>query len=135
MNVRELIALTYEQPLAVIAREKLAIGERTARAALKEANCGTIVGQPGWRYNGEDPSELDRSIYDYADQVRQRENEKRRHAANVTSNDGLGTVRKRHSFDLDVQLVKDLKLKSVEDDIHLYLAVEEAIRNYLKGDR
>ncbi|EIM05340.1 hypothetical protein A1A1_16790, partial [Planococcus antarcticus DSM 14505] len=42
--------------------------------------------------------------------------------------------RKRHSFDLDVRLVKQLKLKSVQDDKPLYETVEEAIRLYLLKD-
>ena len=39
--------------------------------------------------------------------------------------------RKRHSFDLDVRLVKELKFHCVREDKTLYEVVEAAIRDYL----
>ena len=53
---------------------------------------------------------------------------------NEDTNDGLFIPRKRHSFDLDVRLVKELKLKCVKEDVTLYEAVEDAIRAYLERD-
>lgn len=40
-------------------------------------------------------------------------------------------VRKRSSFDLDVDLLKKLKIQAVIQDTNVYEMVENAIRNYL----
>ena len=40
-------------------------------------------------------------------------------------------VRKRVSFDLDVSLMKQLKIKSVMDERNLYELVEDALQDYL----
>ncbi|MFS0621783.1 hypothetical protein [Priestia megaterium] len=42
-------------------------------------------------------------------------------------------VRKRASFDLDVELLKKLKIEAVIQEKNLYEMVETAIRTYLKG--
>lgn len=65
MKIRELLELTQAEPLAKIAKERLTIGEKTAREALKAAGCYSISGKRGWYYDG-DPSVLEQSIYDFA---------------------------------------------------------------------
>jgi hypothetical protein len=50
----------------------------------------------------------------------------------VQTKEVMGTIRKRTSFDLDTQLVKQLKIKAVMDDRNVYEIVEQAIREYLK---
>jgi vacuolar-type H+-ATPase subunit I/STV1 len=42
-------------------------------------------------------------------------------------------VRKRSSFDLDVELMKELKIQAVINDKNVYEMVETAIRKYLQG--
>lgn len=56
-------------------------------------------------------------------------------ATNIDANTniGAGITRKRASFDLDVQLVKELKIQSVIQDKNLYEMVEIAIRHYLNN--
>jgi hypothetical protein len=49
----------------------------------------------------------------------------------VQTKEVIGTIRKRTSFDLDTQLVKQLKIKAVMDDRNVYEIVEQAIREYL----
>lgn len=134
--IREVLKETQTKTIAEIAKESLEIGEKLARQALKEAGCYAVVGQSGWYFDVLfDESNLDKSIYDFADQVKQREKEELRHAANVQTYESTMIPRKRHSFDLDVRLMKELKLRCVQDDITLYEAVEDAIRDYLnKGD-
>lgn len=53
---------------------------------------------------------------------------------NFRTNEG-SVYRKRHSFDLDVALVKELKVQCVQKDVPLYKAVEDAIRDYMQKDR
>lgn len=43
----------------------------------------------------------------------------------------INVVRKRSSFDLDVDLLKELKIQAVIQDKNVYEMVENAIRNYL----
>jgi hypothetical protein len=64
MKLRDVLELTQTQPLSKIAKERLTIGEKTARQALKAAGCYAISGKRGWFYDG-DPAVLEQSIYDY----------------------------------------------------------------------
>ncbi|MGF9946601.1 hypothetical protein ABEX44_25695 [Priestia megaterium] len=52
---------------------------------------------------------------------------------NFDTNVGTNISRKRASFDLDVELVKQLKVQAVLQDKNLYEMVEIAIREYLNG--
>lgn len=137
MKIREVLELSQQKTIAQIAKEELTIGEKLARQALREAGCFSVVGQPGWNfdktYNAEN---LDKSIYKFADLVKQNHSEELRQAANVETfqQNSIMVPRKRHSFDLDVRLMKQLKLKCVQEDLTLYEAVENAIRLYLKED-
>lgn len=140
MKISEILEMTQQKTIAEIAKESLDISEKTARQALKRAGCYSIVGKNGWYFDeSENPENLDESIYYFADQVKKERNSILKDAANVQTYKGTGNgieiPRKRHSFDLDVRLVKELKLKCVRDDITLYEAVEDAIRAYLKEER
>lgn len=142
LKIREILELTKSKPISEIAKEHLSIGEKPARAALKRAGCYTIVGQPGWIFDDTDnPDNLERSIYEIAEEVKAEKNAILKDRANLDSNHLKNTFetplvyRKRHSFDLDVALVKELKLHCVRQDITLYEAVESAIRNYLDENK
>ena len=135
MNISEVLEMSTRKPIAEIARDHLTIGEKTARQALKRAGCYSIVGQPGWFLDeSENPENLDKSIYLFAEQIKEERAALLKEAANVQTykRPGPDVQRKRHSFDLDVKLVKKLKLKCVREDINLYEAVEEAINLYLQ---
>lgn len=133
MKIKEVLELTQQQPLAEIAKQYLTIGEKPARKAMKRAGCYTIVGRAGWIFDdSENPLNLERSIYDFDEEVKSVEKEELRQRANLATKEETDFIpRKRHSFDLDVRLVKELKLHCVKEDKTLYEAVEEAIRNYL----
>lgn len=136
MLVKEILELTKIKPIAEIAKESLDIGEKQARLALKQAGCYSVVGQPGWYLDeSENPSNLDESIYHFSEQVKHQREGVLRAAANLglnkDSGDGSFVLRKRHSFDLDVRLVKEMKLHAIKSDKTMYEVVEEAIRNYL----
>lgn len=47
------------------------------------------------------------------------------------TNERLNVVRKRASFDIDVELMKELKIQAVLHDKNIYEIVETAIRNHL----
>lgn len=135
MKIKEVLELTQQQPIDVIAKERLTIGEKTARKALREAGCYSIVGKAGWHFDDSyHPENLEQSIYYFAEKAKEQHNAVLRTAANVQTNQGEAGYRKRHSFDLDVALVKSLKVKCVQNDIPLYVAVEDALRAYLKDD-
>lgn len=51
---------------------------------------------------------------------------------NVSTNEPKTIIRKRSSFDIDVELMKELKIKAVLSEKNVYEMVETAIRNYLK---
>ena len=137
MKISEILELTKAKPISEIAKEHLFIGEKPARAALRHIGAHTIVGQPGWFLDDDvDTSILERSIYEISDEVKEKKAREIKQAANLGSkarddSETAQIYRKRHSFDLDVSLVKELKLHCVKQDKKLYEAVENAIRNYL----
>lgn len=51
---------------------------------------------------------------------------------NTPTNERTNVVRKRSSFDLDVDLLKELKIQAVMHDKNVYEMVETAIRKYLE---
>lgn len=128
MKLSELIEKLKERPLADIARDELEIGEKTARRVLSHVGGRAVVGQSGWIADEISPQDMDRSIYSIADEVKELERERQKQAANQS--DGQ-IVRKRHSFDLDVRLMKELKMHCVANDTTLYTAIEEAVKDYL----
>lgn len=134
MKISEIIELTKELPLAEIAKDRLAIGEKQARQAMKRAGCYTVVGQAGWIFDDtENPENLNRSIYDFAKIVQEERKEELktvRYEPSIKVENGV--PRKRHSFDLDVRVVRDLKLYCVREDKKLYEVVELAIKDYVK---
>lgn len=137
MKISEVMELSKTKTIAEIAKEHLTIGEKPARQALKQAGCYSIVGQAGWFLDeSENPDNLDKSIYEFAEQVKQQQNGIYKATANLRMNEdtsnGLFIPRKRHSFDLDVRLVKELKLHCVKEDKTLYEVVEAAIREYMQ---
>lgn len=133
MKISEILELSKNKTIAEIAKDDLTIGEKSAREALKQAGCYSIVGQAGWFLDeSENPDNLDKSIYEFADQVKQQKAGVLKAMANLGTNEDTEFIpRKRHSFDLDVRLVKELKIHCVREDKTLYEVVEAAIRDYL----
>ncbi|WP_338782470.1 hypothetical protein [Metabacillus sp. FJAT-52054] len=182
MKIKEILELTFTEPLNKIAKERLTIGEKPTRNALKKAGCYSLSGKKGWHFDG-DKSVLEQSIYDFSEpkkinrkakanvSSKEVKNEKTKEQnnnsakeeikkgseqiaptvekakANVSSktqkkettnvgtleptNESSNVVRKRASFDLDVDLLKQLKIQAVVQDKNIYEMVETAIRKYL----
>ena len=180
MKIKEILELTQSEPLNKIAKEKLTIGEKPTREALKKAGCFNQSGKRGWFFDG-DESVLEQSIYDFSppkkinrtgivkpkanvstnvtnerkkettkEQVNLTTNEQTNQRLNVSAKDQIKQankqiaptleqtnektiVRKRSSFDIDVELMKELKIKAILHDKNVYEIVETAIRNHLKN--
>lgn len=147
MKISEVISLTREQRLSEIAKTYLSIGEKPARMALKNAGAKPQPGKKGWIFEG--PKEnLDKSIYDFTEGKatrKQKSNVTTKKDKNIDTKEdnniegkevlinSLKVVeRKRASFDIDKELLKRLKVKSVMEERKIYEMVEEAIRDYLE---
>ncbi|BCC56169.1 hypothetical protein [Bacillus cereus] len=127
-----------------IAKEHLTIGEKPAREALKKAGCYATSGKKGWFFDG-DAEILEKSIYDFATvkatanprtkkqistKTKDVNNKGDEEPMNGTTND-VKNKRKRASFDIDVDLLKQLKVKAVLEEKNLYDLVEQAIKDFL----
>ena len=142
MKIREVLRLTKEKRISEIAKESLSIGEKPARDALKNAGCSYFSGKRGWVFNGDDDDPiLDKEIYEFTT-IKPKANGKtkidRKEKTNKDTNkktEEPTNERKRASFDLDAELLKQLKIKAVVEDKNIYELVEQAIKEFLgKGE-
>ncbi|OLR84067.1 hypothetical protein BTO25_02560 [Bacillus sp. MB366] len=159
MKIGEIIELTKNKRLSEIAKESLEIGEKKAVEGLKKAGCYNISGKRGWHFDG-DESVLEQSIYDFVPRtkgkakanvstneptlqpsnvVKATEEVKKgkdevattKEQTNVRTLEPKRVIRKRSSFDIDVELMKELKIQAVIHDKNIYEIVETAIRKEL----
>jgi hypothetical protein len=159
MKIGEIIELTKTKRLSEIAKESLEIGEKKAIEGLKKAGCYNISGKRGWHFDG-DESVLEQSIYDFvaptkgkakanvstneptlqpSNVVKAIEEVKKgtdevattKEQTNVRTLERKNVIRKRSSFDIDVELMKELKIQAVIHDKNIYEIVETAIRKEL----
>lgn len=139
MTIGEIIeALGQGKALADIGKE-LTVGKEKLSKALKNAgylfNRGT-----GWTYARAEPEPLNK---DYTNFISVRKGVEKPISTNVPtkkpinvgskvrSNERANVVRKRSSFDIDIDLMKDLKIQAVIHDKNVYEIVENAIRKEL----
>ena len=59
-------------------------------------------------------------------------NETTNERTSVPIKERSNVIRKRASFDIDVDLLKELKLYSVKEEKNAYVVVEDAIKQYLR---
>lgn len=136
MKIKEILELTQTQPIAEVAKQYLTIGEKPTRQAMKRAGCYTIVGQAGWIFDDTESSlNLECSVYELAEEVARERNEDLKAAVDGYTADENYIPRRRHSFDLDIRVVKQLKLHCIRTDQTLYEVVEEAILQYLESEK
>lgn len=142
MKVRDVISLTHEKCVDDVAKDHLDIGEKKVRIALKNAGAFPRRGKRGWDFNGPEEN-LEKSIYDFVKSIRKRDVKVKKENREVkkqnkevkevlTDNQTVEVQRKRASFDIDKELLKTVKMKSVMEEKHVYEIVEDAIRSYLK---
>lgn len=145
MKIGEILELTKEKKMADIAKEHLNIGEKPTREAMKKAGCIYQPGKKGWLFEG-DQETLEKSIYDFSPTkptAKETTNTESKVSSKVTNNETNNElnqvtnnvhtiVRKRFSVDLNSELIKQLKIKSVVEDRHIYELVEDALNDFLK---
>ncbi|OQR53432.1 hypothetical protein [Bacillus sp. CDB3] len=159
MKIKEILELTKTKRLSEIAKESLEIGEKKAVEGLKKADCYNISGKRGWQFDG-DESVLEQSIYDFVprtkgkakanvstkeptlqpsntvkaiEEIKKGKDEvaPTKEETNVRTLERKSVIRKRSSFDIDVELMKELKIQAVIHDKNIYEIVETAIRKEL----
>lgn len=159
MKIKDILELTKTKRLSEIAKESLDIGEKKAVEGLKKAGCYNISGKRGWHFDG-DESVLEQSIYDFVprtkgkakanvstneptlqpsnvvksiEEVKKGKDEvaTTKEQTNVRTFEPKSVIRKRSSFDIDVELMKELKIQAVIHDKNIYEIVETAIRKEL----
>ena len=152
MKIKDIIELSKVEPITKIAKNRLEIGEKPTREILKEVGCYSVSGKRGWFYDG-DPEVIERSIYEFVKskpranvKTKVEKSEKTKKDTSKTTNatknkrgktqvndvmNEQKNTKRRASFDIDVDLLKRLKVRAVMEDKNLYELVEEAIREYL----
>lgn len=161
MKIKEILNLTQTMKLAEVSKKYLEVGEKKASAGLKEAGCTYTSGRSGWYLaEGTDESVLDQSIYDFVaptkgkakanvstkeptlqpsnvvtaiEEIKKGKEElaTTKEETNVRTLECNSVIRKRSSFDIDVELMKELKIQAVIHDKNIYEIVETAIRKEL----
>lgn len=141
MNVGEILEKSKEMSIPKICKEFLQIPDKRVREKLKEIGCAYDEKKKYWIYDGSDQTILETNIYDLVD-MKPRNKETTDQQKIVSSNQATiqptqeinnlaSNERKRFSVDIKATLIKQLKIKSVTDDRHIYEMVEEAITDYL----
>lgn len=161
MIIKDILELTQTMKLAEISKKYLEVGEKKAGAGLKEAGCTFTSGRSGWYLaEGTDESVLEQSIYDFVaptkgkakanvstkeptlqpsnvvkavEEIKKGKQEvaTTKEQTNVRTLERNSVIRKRSSFDIDVELMKELKIQAVIHDKNIYEIVETAIRKEL----
>ncbi|MDA1532129.1 hypothetical protein [Bacillus cereus group sp. TH260-2LC] len=161
MKIKDILELTQTKKVAEIAKEYLEVGEKKAVEGLKKAGCYNTSGKRGWYLaEGTDEIVLEQSLYDFVAPTKRKakanvttkeptlqpsnvgkaieEIEKgkqevatTKEQTNVRTLEPKSVIRKRSSFDIDVELMKELKIQAVIHDTNIYEIVETAIRKEL----
>jgi hypothetical protein len=142
MKVGEIIEMTKEKTIAIIARDHLKFGEKKLRETLKNIGGYHESGRKGWSFKG-DSKILEKSIYDFV-QINKKTNEQKPRATNEQTNKETNeylkkisdakkneSVKKRASFDIDVQSLKKIKIYAVEVDQKISDVVDEALFDFI----
>lgn len=161
MKIKDILELTKTNKVAEIAKEFLDVGEKKAVEGLKKAGCTFTSGRSGWYLaEGTNESVLEKSLYDFVaptkgkakanvstneptlqpsnvvkaiEEIKKGKQEvaTTKEQTNVRTLEAKSVVRKRSSFDIDVELMKELKIQAVIHDRNIYEIVETAIRKEL----
>jgi hypothetical protein len=150
MLVGDIIEMTKEKTIAVIARDHLTIGEKKLREVLKNIGGVHESGKKGWTFQGESEV-LEKSIYDFVQttrkpkaQTNKRTNEQKKEISKEQTNEQTNknsnetkkeSTKKRASFDLDTESLKKIKIYAVETDTKISDVVEEAIQLFIAAKK
>lgn len=129
--------------------EMVGVNYKYVRMALRNAGCEPIKnGAKGWHYTGQDAGILEKDIRDFVEsKERTKKKNEPKESKNVRSNDVTDKTkeeiiivqreetsevkRKRSSFDVEVDLLKELKILAIIEEKNVYEIVNDAIRDYL----
>jgi hypothetical protein len=149
MKVKEILELTQTDNVATIARERLTIGEKKLREALKATGATNISGKKGWFYEG-DPAVLEQSIYDFAapskpaatsKKTSQKVNNKTKQEPNKTERKSdimipeskpTSNKTKKVTYEIEEQLHDEIKIKSIREKRTVSEIVNELIKRGLE---
>ncbi|MCF7624656.1 MULTISPECIES: hypothetical protein [Bacillaceae] len=146
-----------DTPADIAKRADVHLSEESLRKALNKAGYEyRNSGKKGWYFVGEGDEETvqEQLIYDFATagKVSTNVNKEPINDTNQRSNVGIksgkeqvkqaneqsaptiertNVIRKRSSFDMDVELMKELKIQAIIHDRTVYELVESAVRHYL----
>lgn len=146
-----------DTPANIAKRADVHLSEESLRKALNKAGYEyRNSGKKGWYFVGEGDEETvqEQLIYDFATagKVSTNVNKEPINDTNQRSNVGIkrgkeqvkqaneqsaptiertNVLRKRSSFDMDVELMKELKIQAIIHDRTVYELVESAVRHYL----
>ncbi|MCD1163410.1 hypothetical protein [Peribacillus frigoritolerans] len=146
-----------DTPANIAKRADVHLSEESLRKALNKAGYEyRNSGKKGWYFVGEGDEETvqEQLIYDFATagKVSTNVNKEPINDTNQRSNVGIksgkeqvkqaneqsaptiertNVIRKRSSFDMDVELMKELKIQAIIHDRTVYELVESAVRHYL----
>lgn len=146
VKIKELLELTQFEPLSKIAKERLVIGEKAAREALKAAGCYSISGKRGWYCDNQNI--LDKSIYDFALISKQKtKNDIERAKIEISAtiekpeakeiNDKESnqlenkTTMKKVTYEIEEDLHNQLKIKAIREKRKVSEIVNEILKNAL----
>lgn len=132
---------------ATVAKRINGISEKKLRQALKDAGYTFSNVKPkGWHYTGSAEEPLNESIFSYIKAkatAKERSNLTTKERKYVRMNEEIKEptkerthrMRKRASFDLDTELLKELKIFAIQEEKNVYEIVEQAIRDHLKAQK
>lgn len=149
-----------DTPANIAKRADVHLSEKSLRKTLNKAGYEyRNSGEKGWYFVGEGDEETvqEQLIYDFATEGKAKANvstdvNKEPKDTNQRSNVGIkrgkeqvkqaneqsaptiertNVIRKRSSFDMDVELMKELKIQAIIHDRTVYELVESAVRHYL----
>ena len=160
MLIREIIQMSKEKPIRQIAKDHLEIGEKKLTDTLKRIGATNQRGKRGWDFRGNSDF-LELSIYDLVEDGRKASagikeqknkdtdsqtknvshetiNENKNPQANKITGETIQKktgeiIKKRASFDLDVESLKKIKIYAVEEDLKVSEVVDRAIYLFLNS--
>ncbi|MEK4951986.1 hypothetical protein NST12_16965 [Bacillus sp. FSL W8-1127] len=150
MKIGEILELTQTERLSDIAKERLTIGEKAARQALKAAGCYSISGKRGWHCDN--PNILDQSIYDFVERKVKNDIKKAQMEVSATvesntilkqsektenkqinkkSNQFENKPTKKVTYEIEEDLHDQLKIKAIMEKRKVSEIVNEILKNAL----
>ena len=137
MLIKEILDMTKEKQIVDIVKDDLLIGEKKLRETLKKIGARFDKREKVWRFEG-NPEDLEKSIYDFAKPTKittARTKEQSNNVSRETLSRKNKENKKRASFDLDIELLKKIKLQSVQDDVNISQFVESVLLSFFEKKR